>query len=512
MAEDFIEEIYSKAEIIFEIKKAITYCQKEQTFLFHKLWLNLQNPIAELCKSLVSTDLQFGSYIWNELLVVSEKAQNNEYTTVADKLEELIPYLYKAISLYGKIDVTEGTYRLFSTKSGYLGIQNSQNNHFLCSSIDPLWEAYEKASKLYIPTMKNFCTFGCSLGYLCQQMYEFSNQSIDIFIYDTDRTMYDYATNYGVISNIPNEKIHLIVNSDIRELIHSLRSNIDSFITSETVLYVEKDVYDKVGENQIYINDILSATESRNSLSGMCEQNFYRNITNVHKYIDDFKLTKKSKNFIIVGGGPSVDYCINYIKQNISEKVIVAATTIYNRLINEGIKPDIIVCSDPQNRTYGHLSDATDTSVPLIMDNMSNWQFGEKYPGEKYLIPSTEYYFAQKYYKKTEKNLWPPRGTVTGTCIDVAAYLGAKEIELVGMDLSYPGNHTHAEGTMDNKEINHDSMIEVPSVNGGSVYTRENFKRYISGIEDQIKKYNHITFYNLSKDGALIKGAKHQTF
>ena len=65
---------------------------------------------------------------------------------------------------------------------------------------------------------------------------------------------------------------------------------------------------------------------------------------------------------------------------------------------------------------------------------------------------------------------------------------------------------------MDNKEINHDSMIEVPSVNGGTVYTRENFKRYISGIEDQIKKYNNITFYNLSKDGALIKGAKHQTF
>ena len=92
-------------------------------------------------------------------------------------------------------------------------------------------------------------------------------------------------------------------------------------------------------------------------------------------------------------------------------------------------------------------------------------------------------------------------------CIDVAAFLGAKEIELIGVDLSYPNNQTHASGTMDNKEISHDGMVKIKSNNGGEVYTTDLFKSYIFSIQEQIKSYSRIKFYNLSKDGAAISGA-----
>ncbi len=511
MAEDFIEEIYSQSEIIFEVKKAIAYCRKQQPFLFHKKWAVMQQQIADFCKNALSFDVEFGTYIWNQFLEITKDSENHDYDLAADKLEELIPYLYKAISFLGEIDVTEEPYRLFSTKSGYLGIQNIKTGKFLNSTIDPAWEAYEKSSELCIPSINKFCTLGCNLGYLSWQMYELSCQSIDIYIYDINETMYNYAIHYGLLSKIPKENVHLVIEPNISFLVSKFLDNYESFLDNKTALFIEDNTFQQLNEYKDTLQNIYDTLKSRGNMSSMCLRNFYRNISAVNKYISDYKVKKDTDKYIIIGGGPSLDYCIEYIKQNINDKIIIAATTVYAKLLNEGIKPDVIVCSDPQNRTYGHMSNVTDMSVPLLMDAMCNWQFGEKYKGDRYIIPCGVYYFTKEYYKTLNIDPWIPRGTVVGTSIDVAAFFGAKEIELIGVDLSYPEKHTHAKGTMDDKEIDYNGMIEVPSVNGHKVYTLGNFKCYIQGIEQQIKKYNNIKFFNLSKYGALIIGANHRS-
>lgn len=507
MAEDFIEELYYKADIIFEIKKLIKYCRRTQILLFRNNWINLQEPIADFCKSIVTMDAQLGQYLWQQFVSVGQDVNNNDLLIAADTLDDLIPHLYDAMKLYGEIDVTEGSYRLFSTKSGFLGIHNLESKNYITGNNDPAWEAYENALEIYRPTMRKFCTFGCNLGYLCWQMWEISSHSIDIYIYDADYTMYEYAMRYGVLGRIPKENIHLIVNNDLSKLMREYLNNDKDYSNDTAVLNIDVDTVDKLNCNKDALMNLLITLNSEKNLFSMSEHNFYRNTWNVKKTIYDYKIITNTEKCIIVGGGPSVNYCIDYIKRNVGIKTIIAATTIYNRLINEGIKPDIIVCVDPQNRTYGHLANVTDTSTPLFLVDVSNWQFSEKYVGDKYIIPTADFYFATKHYSNHNIKTWTTRGTVPGMCIDVAAFLGAKEIELIGVDLSYPNNQTHASGTMDNKEISHDGMVKIKSNNGGEVYTTDLFKSYIFSMQEQIKSYSRIKFYNLSKDGAAISGA-----
>ncbi len=507
MAEDFIEEIYNKSTVIFEIKRIIKYCRRNQAHLLQIDWKYLQQPITDFCKDTAMLDSHLGTQLWNEFVSVVNEIDQNDYNLAADHLESLIPQMYKAIELIGEIDVTDDIYRLFSTKSGFLGIQNISTNDYLTGIIDPAWESYEKACEIYRPTMTKFCTLGCNLGYLCWQMYEVSNQSIDIYIYDLDATMYNYAINYGVLSKIPSEKIHLIIDNDSSSLVLKYLDNYDSYSNDKTVLNMEPDTIDNLSIGKDSILSLFITLNSDKNLYSLCRHNFYRNIDNVPTSILKFSPKTKSKDYIIVGGGPSVDYCLDYIKENIGKKTILAATTVYEKLLQENIIPDAIVCVDPQNRTFGHIEKVTNFSSPLILTDMANWQFGEKYKGRKYIIPTGDYFFAKRHYLDININTWETHGTVVGTCIDIAAYLGAKQIDLIGVDLSYPENHTHASGTMDNSIVNQNDLIQIKSNNGDNVYTSKIFMHYIATIEQLIKKYSASQFSNLSKNGAYIKGA-----
>ena len=128
------------------------------------------------------------------------------------------------------------------------------------------------------------------------------------------------------------------------------------------------------------------------------------------------------------------------------------------------------------------------------------------------MIPLAGNYYTDDYYltrgmKENEK--WYACGTVASFCVEIAARLGARSVELIGIDLAYPAEHSHAKGTMDDKEVNYDGMLKVKDVNGQLVYTSRIFNGYIQDLEEQIEQYaKKVTFYNLSNCGAYIKGCK----
>lgn len=151
------------------------------------------------------------------------------------------------------------------------------------------------------------------------------------------------------------------------------------------------------------------------------------------------------------------------------------------------------------------MSGVEDYGAKLIMSDTVNWQFGTKYKGDKYLVVISGNFYSGNCL---EDGKWYSQGTVTAFCIDIVAYAGAKSIELVGADFAYPQNHSHAKGTMDDAEVDYSNMIKVKSVDGGDVYTDCVLSGYILDIESQIDEHKDISFYNLSKNGAYIKGCK----
>lgn len=506
MAEDFIEEIYKEAYLITVTKKIVSFCRLKKIEALQTEWDNIIVPVTDLCHRVVCINEELGNRIWGAYQKARDLIMLRNYEETAIELEKVLPLMQEAVKTWGIIDVTEDEYRLVSSASGFLNLHDISKNIVFHSMVDPVWEKYELAKSIYNPKMNKACLLGCGLGYLAWQLYIYSNESIDVYIYDTSERIVKYACQYGTLGNIPKEKLHIVIDNKIESLLQKYALFLDEFKQDAAVLYVE-DFFEKQLQDgaKAIVQGIQRMIQTKIEFGELFEHNHYRNIQSVNKNINDIVLNKKSSEWIVVGGGPSVDDNLDYVKDNCERKIIIAATTVYAKLIDEGIQPDYIAAIDPQNRTFGHLKNVANSETPLIITDTANWQFGDRYTGDKYIVETSGYYFSNPITLKYE---WYSQGTVTGFCIDVAAYLGATSIELVGVDLSYPTNHSHAKGTMDDEEIDIASMIRVKSVSGGEVFTDEILKGYISDIEAQIKKYREIKFFNLSKNGAYIDGCK----
>ncbi|MFR6747556.1 MAG: hypothetical protein ACLUS5_11365 [Roseburia faecis] len=65
----------------------------------------------------------------------------------------------------------------------------------------------------------------------------------------------------------------------------------------------------------------------------------------------------------------------------------------------------------------------------------------------------------------------PTGGSVATTAYSLGVYMGSKTVILMGQDLAMTGNHTHADGTfqdkMDEIDISNGQYFEVESIDGG---------------------------------------------
>ena len=509
MAEDFMEEINGRAEILLEIKKMIRYCHNFQILKFTETWERMSERLTAFCREVCEIDPDKGQTLWNIFLQVTRDAAYRNLGKAADGLENSIPHLYDAMKLFGKIDVEEGDYRLFSSGSGYLCIKNTKSGETLCSENDPAWEARERAEGMYIPGMKKLYVLGSDLGYFEWQFYDLTNESIDIWLFDTNSVLTDYALQFGVLGRIPEENLHIVIEKNQEKLLNAYLKGLDEYKKGLAVYEVCPDVLGRLsGRAYDSAYNMLVTIQTSRNLFALSEQNYYRNTNAVGKYITDLRESGRRADWVVVGGGPSVDSCIDYLRSVVGKKKIIAAATIYKRLLAEEIKPDYIAVIDPQNRTFDYLRNVTSCDVPLIMADLANWQFSEKYRGEKYLVPMEGYYFSKERYRNLGMKLWEMQGTVSGFGIDVAAFLGAERIELVGVDLAYPTESSHASGVDNSRTVDRKNMIEVEDVNGKRVFTSRVFGEYIRDIEEQIANYSGIRFFNLSDCGAKIKGCK----
>lgn len=508
MALDFIDELYEDSIVILGLKKIMKYSHCQQYGLLNNVWEEQIDKMVAFCKKTALWNDALGTKIWESLSLLRTYISNLDSIKVADTIERILPDLYEAMSLRGAIDVEEGGYRFFSSKSGFLSMENTRQGLLLSSTVDPAFEAFEKATTMCTPGKRTFCSLGCELGYLAWQIFEVSDHSADVFIYEDDQAKIEYAKSFGVLGMIDDDKLHTITKADANALFGNM---LDNHLTPEketqTIFYIQSDHLEHLSaENRNMAVEILQNLGSELNFMPMIERNFYMNYSSGIKCIDKVDRSEIHDEWIVVGGGPSVDYNIDFLKDRIGKCTIIAATTIIKRLLKDEVKPDFIIAIDMQRRTYGHLEKIEDDSIPLIMYDFANWKFGEKYGGDKYLVPSSGYFFSKEIFKAAGIVPWNAHGTVTAAAIDVAIQFGAKAISLVGLDLAYPEKFSHAKETMDYAAVDKGGCIQVPAVNGGMVDTDLEMKSYIREIEEIITHNKNVIFYNMSRNGALIRG------
>ena len=412
------------------------------------------------------------------------------------------------------------------SKSGMFVIRDNIVGKYSNSMKDPLWESYRQANYLFRPEINTFVILGADMGYLSYQLWEQSGKSIDIYIFEKNPKVVELGRAYGMYSFIPEERLHFCIVEDEGILFDRFvdldvdharsifwvsdwiinqinRTDIKMYLTkfSENQKTVER--FRRIKE----INSNRNAVYYGNGLSELVRDTVIDESTDTASYpvADDDIYTandmvadsKVVSEFIVVASGPSLNDNLEYIKAEIGKKSIVCVESALKKLIKEGIRPDYVVLIDPTVLVMRYIDDIeedTSDSVLVAYDE-AYWGYVHSFTGRKCIIKKNEV-----------KDVWSVHTTVSSLAIETAIALGAEKIELVGLDLSYPGGRHYADDNGAETGNNIVTGIRVRSNDGGVVDTSPVFLQFISEIEGILEKYKRVSFINLSKNGAYIRG------
>lgn len=503
MAEGFLEEIYADAKMFCEFKRVAEYAKVHDEHQVVLVYDSLMTEFSDFCKRYMEYDKEKAIQLYSIAKRITEV--KGDVIVIGDMIEhDLLPVLEACMERWGKIEQEneDGDFCFESTASGFLTIKDLKRNRYYHSVVDPMWEARKLAEYIYEPQKQSYTILGCGLGYLIYQLYIVSEGSVVINVFEKDERIVEYARNYGVLEWIPKDRLNVVVSTDILDFLQSAgQENMGVYIfppelksESENIRSILEEVYVEFSTNKKFERIIAT--------------NFWRNIKSDSKWVSEFDVSCLKKEMIVVAAGPSLDENMDFLKENKGKKTIIAVGTVFKKLLKADIIPDIVVVVDPQARTYEQIRGIEEQRVPMLLAIAAYWKFAATYKGEKYLVPVAQTKESISYIQEHKQELWNCEGTVTSLGIETAIRFGAKKVYLLGVDLAYPNGISHATGTLDRTQKTLEHLIPVEGVGNQIVYTSRLFMMYRDGIEEKIAQTPHIAYYNMSRYGIKIAGAK----
>ena len=513
MAQEFLESIYKHSLLITDFEDSVTLLHQGSKIDAQHLYNSAATSVEKLLEELAPINNELAMSILTDAKAISDNWEDSSFAAGLIT-SRLIPSLYRFMSYFTDIDVSENEFRIKSSDSGFLTITDTQCKITYHDSHNPMREASELADSFYVPTNKEVHIFGCDMGYLPYMLYKKSEGSIKLVIYENDPRIVYYAREFGVLDWIPEECIELKQIPDLKLLAKEYLDFINTYDTeicsrlisthispwkSEQYLNAGIDIIKKQAEIDIFNKSIYQT----------CVINITKNYSKKHISFDEIKSKYSRDECIIVAAGPSLDESINFIKESIESRTIIAVNTVIKRMHSESITPDIVVAADARPQLLDHIYGYEEFTkdIYLIADETTCWKYIEAYRGNICLVP-TPNGMGIPVSNPNNLDLWEIYGTVTALAVESAIRLGAKRIYLAGLDLAYPGGINYAIGVSHERLETQKGDFLVKAVDGKTVETSPVFDLFRQAIEVQIANNPDVDFINLSKHGALIKGAR----
>ena len=399
----------------------------------------------------------------------------------------------------------------------YLLVKKDNILHRLNSSYSPKNEA-EKWVEQYSFTNMNvvISIFGFGSGFFARELMNHKGEndiviiyepSIDVFIH----TLYNYditdiisESSMGItIEGINEFEFHQMLRGAIsitnifsqikcthpgyEELftegaVHFWKEIKDAFIHVRMNINTEK-IYGK----RIIANSLINARYIKSSIClGAIKEVINTNIP-----------------AIIVAAGPSVEESIKDLVNAKEKAYIFAVDRILDYLLDSGIEPDFVGTVDPV-KDIKYFSRRSDIETPLLCCLDSNWEVLKHHIGKK-IVYSTNPFFQRLYIsQKKVPPLLDTGASVATVLFSICIQLGFKKIILVGQDLAYYGDLTHAGGATDKSSTGYDTYVE--GVSGEKVRTRHDWYEFLSWFNDAIFLNPDVEVIDTKNKGAKIQG------
>lgn len=228
----------------------------------------------------------------------------------------------------------------------------------------------------------------------------------------------------------------------------------------------------------------------------------------------------KGKHFVCVASGPSLEKNIHLLKGKEDSCIIISADTALRRLLEEGVRPHVVVTLERPTLTYTNYFKVLVEQygeqckdILLIGQGVSPPQVFGRWPGPKIAVGKVEIPVDRWFIGSVLRgNVLRSGMSVAHMALMLSSVWGAERIALIGQDLAFgEGGASHAGKTAAQSALAVEQEraltdeLEVPGALGGFVKTTNIWRLFLKVFEVMIPESGR-PVYDCTEGGALIKG------
>lgn len=391
----------------------------------------------------------------------------------------------------------------------------------LHSKYNPVLQAEKKAKEVYKPNYVHVL-FGYGNHYLIDALVkEFKNNEILIVI--------DPLISTEVIKpNITYKNEFIFVHNEF-EKIKTFLDTLDEIQHKGLYTTICSFNYDKLfpKEYKYFLESVRDIQQSKvvndNTVMLRAENWQYNFLQNLESMIDNNTIKKLSERYtcpiVIASGGPSLTKQLPLIKKYRNSIILVASGSTINSLLNDNISPDYVLSIDGDIANNQHFKDIYSDKINLVYSYFNYPEVRKHFKNQYYFSDSLESkntIFLKKFIGEDIPTL-VGGGSVAHYALSFAEYITEPTIPIaiVGQDLAYTDNVTHAKGNKQQTVIKEEKKyIYLDGYYGEKVKSDLPFNSMKVGFENLINNFlkNVDRIYNCTEGGVRINGLKQLPF
>jgi len=406
------------------------------------------------------------------------------------------------------------------------------NNVYLHSRYKPLEEAKNIAGSFYKKNHLHLL-FGLGLGYIAQALLDKLSETDQLLIIEPNLEMLKIALENEENRKLVNDgKVKICAGLDIINVEYLLNSYFQEFMGRFTIitapnypnLYPDyyKTLLEKTKEHLMM--EVIN-NNTRHLFSKQWQENFISNLYYAFKAhnIEEIK-GKLSCPIVIVSGGPSLTKQLPLLKRVKNHALIMCVGSTINSLLNENITPDLVITVDGGEPNYNHFKNINIDQIPIVYPLIVHKNIPAEHKGEQIVFNISDHTIMNKWDNQLlSRNLGLVQTghSVANFCFDIAYQLTNAPIALIGQDLAYTNNQSHATGNkgfsmVDEQKVKQRKMFYAEGYYEDEVLTDYVFHGMKKGFEHHLVKlrndgYNH-DVYNCTEGGIKLEGFKQIPF
>lgn len=367
-----------------------------------------------------------------------------------------------------------------------------------------------------------YIMFGFGNGMFARKFLKSSEMNNTLIVYEPSDILFFETIKYFDVSDIiENDSSLIVVNNSTltSEFLSTLTKTIKytDVSTAHFGIYLNYNCLFEKEIEEFYadIEKALVHAQLGNEFMARRGKLVNQNIKNNLKYfaksrkITDLRQSLSGVPAIIVSAGPSLNKNINDLAAAKGKSIIIAVDSAINTVKKNGIEPDLIVAVDPR-KDERFLGEDKCLGIPFLTNVRVNAGIIREHNGTQF-FDNTEDYYIQQFIDDCGIELpsLETAGSVATTAFSLAVYMGCCPIILIGQDLAYTNNETHAKESVDAirtvEEL--EGNIWDTDIYGNPIKTSDDMLRYKEWFERSIEYNPDIVVYDATEGGALIKGS-----